>query len=138
MDLAKKQEELEEVISSIKDTYRVRHFSTTTEAISFLRKVMPLFSSIGDDFESLKDQDISKLFDIFPPETIEYIISNFVEVKTEKGYKKINYEEEFKSDFQTLLAVFIMAITELIKEVQTPKGKQIPTSKKQIKTQRRG
>ena len=68
---------------------------------------------------------------------LEYIISNFVEVKTEKGYKKINYEEEFKSDFQTLLAVFVMAITELIKEVQTPKGKQIPTNKKQIKTQRR-
>ncbi len=138
MDLQKKQEEIENIISSIKDIYRVKPFSTTTEAINFLKKVMPLFSSIGEDFESLKDQDISKIFDIFPAETIEYIISNFVEVKTEKGYKKINYEEEFKGDFQTLLSVFVMAITELIKEVQTPKGKQIPTNKKQIKTRRRG
>ncbi len=136
MSLDHKKEEIEEIISSIKDTYRVRAFSTTTESIAFLRKIVYL-TSIGEDFENLKDEDISKIFDIFPPETIEYIVSTFVEVKTEKGYKKVNYEEEFKGDFQTLLSVFVMAITELIKEVQTPKGKQIPANKKQIKTQRR-
>lgn len=133
-----KQEQLEKMISSIKDTYRVRSFSTTSEAITFLKKVMPLFSSIGDEFESLKDEDISKLFDIFPAETIEYLVSTFVEKKTSKGFKAINYETEFKGDFQTLLAVFVMALTELIKEVQTPTGKpQAQAKKKKIKSRRR-
>ena len=133
-----KQKQLEELISTIKGRYQVRSFATTSEAINFLKKVMPLFSSIGDEFESLKDEDISKLFDIFPAETIEYLVSTFVEVKTAKGFKAVDFETEFKGDFQTLLAVFVMALTELVKEVQTPTGKpQAQTKKKKIKSQRR-
>ena len=101
----------EEKIKELKKRYKVRNFKTTTESLEFTRKFAKAMSGIDLGSESVKDMELSEALDFFEPELLKYVVSNFVVVKEDGKAKAINYEKEFINDFETLLMVFMMAIS---------------------------
>lgn len=108
------QEELdakrEELIKKLSKRYKIRSFKTTTESIKYTQKMAKAISALDLDLEKMQDQDISKMFDLFDPELIKYVVGTFVNVKEHKKLKPVDYEKEFINDFENLMIVFTMAI----------------------------
>jgi len=117
-----------EQMEALKKRYKVRGFKTTTESITFTRKMAKAISSLEGNFEEIEDLDISEALDVFDPELIKYVVDNFVLVK-EEGAKKahpVNYEKEFIGRFNDLMLVFMIAVERLNEKVSGGKPEEKP------------
>lgn len=122
-----KQEALK-AIEAVKKKYSVRTFKTTSEAMTFMRKMSPAIAQMQELKKANVAEAGAKMFEIFDDEFIKYVVSNFVFKKGKKGKpnKKIDYESEFVNDYETCIKVFMMAITTLMEKAQ---GKNEPQKK---------
>lgn len=127
-DLEKKQKAAK-VLEALKRKYVVRSFKTTTESFKFIKRISKTLSSL-ESLDSLKDEDISVLFDVFDEKTIKYVVSTFVLKRAEQKNKELDYENEFIGDFESLMSVFLMALEFLTTKANGEGKKQAPKGQK--------
>lgn len=109
-----KEQELRQRSEALKKRFKIRSFQTTTESIEFSQKLAKAFSGLNIDFEAMKDEDASKIFEIFSPSLIKYVVGSFVYTKEGNSKPKlVNYEKDFIGDLDTVMMLFFMAVERL-------------------------
>ncbi len=108
--------------------YVIRNFKTTSESFKFMKKIAKTISSI-DNLEEFKDENISKLFDVFDEKVVKYVISTFVLVRNEKKNTPVDYEKDFINDFESLMTLFMLVIQHLVGKSNGKKKQVAPQQK---------
>ncbi len=106
----------------LKKDYVVRGFKTTTESISFMKKVTPIMMSM-QKANIKEEKNTALLLEILDEKIIKYVVSTFVLKKGDKKNQNIDYEKEFVGDLDKLLSVFMLAFSELMQRMQGKKQK---------------
>lgn len=131
-----KKKEMEKAIAELKEKYAIRSFKTTTESITFTRKMAKVMATIAPEMQKKKKENISQFLDLFEPELIKYVVGTFVYKKSGKRNKPIDYEKEFVGDFESLSLVFSMTIEFLMTKAHG-EGKQKAQTPKKIISKKR-
>ena len=111
---------------ALKKKYAVRNFKNTTEAIKFMKIVIPFMQKLQD--KDIKNAQMETMMELLDEKPLSFVIDTFVFKKVKEGKNKTVRFEEFKDDFQTLFSLFLLAVTELTAKMggksQAPKTGQ--------------
>lgn len=91
--------------------YAVRNFKNTSEAIKFMKIVIPFMQKLQD--KDIKNAPMETMMELLDEKPLSFVIDTFVFKKVKEG-KNISVKfEDFKDDFQTLFSLFLLGVTEL-------------------------
>jgi len=127
----------EKKINELKKKYTVRGFKTTSESFKFMKKMASSMSSL-ENIDNLKDEDVSKLFDLFDEKLIKSVVSTYLLKKDGDKRVPIDYEKEFIADINGLMIAFSLCVKTLMEklngggkqEAQPSKGMRVKSKKR--------